>query len=201
VFTGIISDIGAVRSIQPIGGGGVRVRIATSYKPETIATGASIACSGPCLTVVERGPAEENAFFDVEISAETLARTNLGRWTTGSRVNLERSLTLGEEFGGHLVTGHVDGVAEVAERWDEASMARFVFSAPPRLSRFIAEKGSVCLDGTSLTVNGVADERFEVTVIPHTLIVTTWNERRKGDLVNLEVDLVARYLDRLRTAS
>lgn len=200
MFTGIINDVGTVRAILPIAGG-VRMRIATGYRPETIAIGASIACSGPCLTVVERGAAGADSFFDVEISGETLARTDLGSWSVGRRVNLERSLKLGDELDGHLVTGHVDGTAEVVERSDQGAMARFTFRAPAELARFIAEKGSVCLDGTSLTVNAVEDERFEVMLIPHTLVVTTWGERRVGDRVNLEVDLVARYLDRLRSAA
>ena len=200
MFTGIINDVGTVRAILPIAGG-VRIRIATVYRPETIVVGASIACSGPCLTVVERGGAGAEFFFDVEVSSETLARTDLKSWSVGRRVNLERSLKLGDELDGHLVTGHVDGTAEVVERREEGAMARFAFHAPAELARFVAEKGSVCLDGTSLTVNAVKGERFEVMLIPHTLVVTTWGERRVGDRVNLEVDLVARYLERLRSAA
>src|SRR5688572_26694352 len=200
MFTGIITDVGEVISIAPLEAG-VRLRIATGYDPETIAIGASIACSGPCLTVVERGRAGNRGSFDVEASSETLARTNLGEWRPGRRVNLERALKIGDALGGHMVTGHVDGTAAIAARHDEGGMARFVFQAPENLARYIAEKGSVALDGTSLTVNAVAGGRFEAMIIPHTLAVTTWGERRKGDRVNLEVDLLARYLERLTAAA
>ena len=198
MFTGIVTDVGQVVSLTPFSGG-VRVRIATAYDPDTITLGASIACSGPCLTVVERGRA--SGYFDVEASPETLERTTLGEWRPGRRVNLERSLRAGDELGGHIVSGHVDGMAAISERHDEGNMARFVFDAPTHLARYIAEKGSVCLDGTSLTVNGVDAARFWVTIIPHTRAVTTWGERLAGDRVNLEVDLFARYLDRLRQAA
>jgi riboflavin synthase len=198
MFTGIVTDVGEVRAITPREAG-VRLRIATSYDPETIAIGASIACSGPCLTVIERGMVGNRAFFDVEASTETLARTTMGEWREGRRINLERALKLGDELGGHMVTGHIDGVAKIAERREEGDMARFAFEAPAPLARYIAEKGSVCLDGTSLTVNGVAGTRFDVMIIPHTLAVTTWGERKVGDHVNLEVDLFARYLERLRS--
>jgi riboflavin synthase len=200
MFTGIITDVGEVISIAPLDAG-VRLRIATGYDPETIAIGASIACSGPCLTVVERGRAGNRGSFDVEASSETLARTNLGEWRPGRRVNLERALKIGDELGGHMVTGHVDGTATIAERRDEGGMVRFAFQAPENLARYIAEKGSVALDGTSLTVNAVTAGRFEAMIIPHTLAVTTWGERRKGDPVNLEVDLLARYLERLTAAA
>jgi riboflavin synthase len=200
MFTGIITDVGEVISIAPLEAG-VRLRIATGYDPETIAIGASIACSGPCLTVVERGRAGNRGSFDVEASSETLARTNLAEWRPGRRVNLERALKIGDELGGHMVIGHVDGTATIAERHDEGGMARFVFQAPENLARYIAEKGSVALDGTSLTVNAVAGGRFEAMIIPHTLAVTTWGERREGDRVNLEVDLFARYLERLTAAA
>ena len=196
MFTGIVTDVGEVISIAPLEAG-VRLRIATGYDPETIAIGASIACSGPCLTVVEHGRSGNRGSFDVEASSETLARTNMGEWRPGRRVNLERALRMGDELGGHMVTGHVDGTATIAERRDEGSMARFAFQAPENLARYIAEKGSVALDGTSLTVNAVAGGRFEAMIIPHTLVVTTWGERREGDRVNLEVDLFARYLERL----
>jgi riboflavin synthase len=196
MFTGIITDVGEVRTITSLPAG-VRMRIATGYDPETIAIGASIACSGPCLTVVERGDAGGQAFFDIEASTETLARTTLGSWAPRRRINLERSLTVGDELGGHLVAGHVDGVATVLERADNGNMASFGFEAPRELARYLAEKGSVCLDGTSLTVNRVAGSRFDVMIIAHTLAVTTWGERRPGDRVNLEVDLIARYLERL----
>jgi riboflavin synthase len=198
MFTGIVTDVGEVRSVTPRQAG-VRMRVATSYDPETIAIGASIACSGPCLTVVERGMGGNRAFFDVEASTETLARTTMGEWREGRRINLERALQVGDELGGHMVTGHIDGVAKIVERREEGDMARFTFEAPAPLARYIAEKGSVCLDGTSLTVNGVAGSRFDVMIIPHTLAVTTWGERRAGDSVNLEVDLFARYLERSRS--
>jgi len=198
MFTGIVTDVGEVLSATPRAAG-MRFRIATSHE-RPIAVGASIACSGPCLTVVERGAAADRLFFDVEASDETLARTTLGSWSVGTRINLERALRLGDELGGHMVTGHIDAVAAIVDRRDEADMARFVFEAPGNLARYIAEKGSVCLDGTSLTVNSVEGSRFEVMIIPHTLTVTTWGERRAGDRVNLEVDLFARYLERLRSA-
>ena len=199
MFTGIVTDIGEVQTVVPREAG-LRVRIATGYDPDTIALGASIACGGPCLTVVERGIAGNRAFFEVEASSETLARTTLGDWRPGTRVNLERSLKLGEELGGHMVAGHVDGLATIVERHDEDDMARFVLEAPEHLARYIATKGSVSLDGVSLTVNAVEGRRFEVMLIPHTMAVTTWNERRAGDKVNLEVDLIARYLERLHGA-
>jgi len=197
MFTGIVAEVGEVISIEPLGAG-ARLRIATMFEPQGIALGASIACSGPCLTVVERGSAEGHNFFDIDASSETLARTTMGDWRPGARINLERALKLGDELGGHMVTGHIDGVASIVERRDEGGMARFTLEAPRNLARYIAEKGSVCLDGTSLTVNEVNDTRFEAMIIPHTLAVTTWGERRAGDRVNLEVDLFARYLERLR---
>lgn len=196
MFTGIITDVGEVMTMTPRDAG-VRLRIATSYDPETIALGASIACSGPCLTVVERGSAGNRGFFDVDASSETLARTDMASWAPGRRLNLERALKLGDELGGHIVTGHIDGVATIIARRDEGGMARFAFEVPGNLARYIAEKGSVCLDGTSLTVNAVDGAQFEVMIIPNTLAVTTWGERRDGDRVNLEVDLFARYLERL----
>jgi riboflavin synthase len=200
MFTGIISDIGEVLAVSDIPAG-KRFRIATAYDAETIEVGASIACSGPCLTVVERGASKGRGFFDVEASSETLSRTTLGGWKPGRRVNLERALRMGDELGGHLVTGHIDGKAKIVERRDEGAMAKFILESPKNLARYIAEKGSVCLDGTSLTVNGVAGTRFDAMVIPHTLAVTTWGERREGDEVNLEVDLLARYLERMRQTS
>src|SRR4051812_39204375 len=200
MFTGIVTDVGEVLSIAPLPAG-VRLRIATAYDPETIAIGASIACAGPCLTVVERGVSGNRAFFDVEASTETLARTTMASWRAGTRVNLERALRMGDELGGHMVTGHVDGVAGIVDRRDEGGMARFGFEAPEGLARYIAEKGSVCLDGTSLTVNAADGRHFDVMIIPHTLAVTTWGERRAGDRVNLEVDLFARYLERLKSTA
>ncbi len=197
MFTGIVTDVGEVLAATPREAG-MRFRIATTYAPDSLAIGASIACSGPCLTVVERGLSAGRGFFDVEASSETLARTTVGDWATGTRVNLERALRLGDELGGHMVTGHIDGIAAILDRRDEADMARFAFAAPEGLARYIAKKGSICLDGTSLTVNAVDGHRFEAMLIPHTLAVTTWGERRAGDRVNLEVDLFARYLERLR---
>lgn len=200
MFTGIVADMGEVRAIRELDSG-VRIRIGTRFDQEGIDLGASIACGGPCLTVVERGSDLGAAFFDVEASVETLDRTTVGDWRVGTRVNLERALRMGDELGGHMVTGHIDGVAEIVRRDEAGDMARFNFRAPARLARYIAEKGSVCLDGTSLTVNSVDGDDFTVMIIPHTLSVTTWGERRQGDRVNLEVDLFARYLERLGTAN
>jgi riboflavin synthase len=197
MFTGIVTDVGEVLRVEPRPAG-VRIRIATAYDTDSIAIGASIACGGPCLTVVERGVAGNRGFFDVEASPETLDRTTLRDWTAGTRVNLERPLKLGDELGGHLVSGHIDGVATILDRRGDADMARFTFEAPETLSRYVAEKGSVSLDGTSLTVNCVDGRRFDVMLIPHTLAVTTWGERRTGDRVNLEVDQLARYVERVR---
>jgi riboflavin synthase len=199
MFTGIVTDVGEVLEAEPREAG-MRFRIATAYDPQTIAVGASIACSGPCLTVVERGLSGNRSFIDVEASSETLARTTMGEWKKGTQVNLERALKLGDELGGHMVNGHIDGVASVVDRRDEGDMARFTFAAPADLARYIAPKGSICLDGTSLTVNEVYGASFTVMIIPHTLAVTTWGERRPGDRVNLEIDLFARYLERLRGA-
>lgn len=196
MFTGIISDIGEVRSVTPLEAG-VRLRIGTHFDPDTIAPGASIACSGPCLTVIEAGREGASGYFDVEVSSETLARTTLGEWTAGTQVNLERALKAGDELGGHILTGHIDGVARVLARAKEGDMARLELAAPPALGRYIAEKGSIALDGVSLTVNGVEGSRFSVMLIPHSLAVTTWGGRQAGNRVNLEVDLFARYLDRL----
>jgi riboflavin synthase len=200
MFTGIVTDVGEVVTASPRETG-MRFRIATAYDPETIAIGASIACGGPCLTAVERGIEGNRGFIDVEASPETIARTTLGGWRKGTRVNLERPLKLGDELGGHLVSGHIDGVARIVDRCDDGDMARFTFEAPAELARFIAEKGSVSLDGTSLTVNTVSGLRFDVMVIPHTLAVTTWGERQSGDSVNLEIDTLARYVARLHSSS
>lgn len=196
MFTGLVSDVGEVLSV---GGRGElrRIRIACAYEPETIALGASIACSGPCLTAVHVGHEDGRHFFDVDAAAETLQRTTVGVWTPGRKINLERSLKIGDELGGHIVTGHVDGVAHIVARRDFDGMSRFDIEAPRELSKFIAEKGSVSLDGTSLTVNEVEGDRFSILLIPHTLAVTTWGERAAGDPLNLEVDLMARYAARL----
>ena len=205
MFTGIVTDVGRVASVS--GGEALkRLRIEASYEPAGIARGASIACGGPCLTVVGVGPRQGGAWFDVDVAAETLARTTAGTWREGTRLNLERSLKIGDELGGHIVTGHIDGLATIVAR-DEVTgegpwgpTARLALRAPRALSRFIAEKGSVALDGTSLTVNEVEGDTFSVLIIPHTLAVTTWGERRAGDALNLEVDLMARYAARLAEA-
>ena len=196
MFTGIVTDVGEILRVtaRPVG---TRYRVATGYDPATIDIGASISCSGCCLTAIERGIDGNRAYFDVEASPETLSRTTLGEWAAGARMNLERSLKLGDELGGHMVSGHVDGLATIVERRDEGDMAVFAFEVPAELARFIAEKGSVALDGTSLTVNAVQGRRFEVMLIPHTLQVTTWGARKVGDRVNIEIDQVARYVARL----
>ncbi len=196
MFTGLVTDVGRVLSIEDRGEL-KRIRIATSYDPRTIALGASIACCGPCLTAVAAGREGEQAWFEVDAAAETLARTSVGGWRVGTRINLERSLKIGDELGGHIVTGHVDGVAHLVEREDFDGMARFDIRAPQDLARFIAEKGSITLDGTSLTVNSVEGATFSILLIPHTLAVTTWGERKAGDELNIEVDLMARYAARL----
>ncbi len=196
MFTGLITDVGEVSTVETRGAL-KRVRIMCAYPAETIALGASIACAGPCLTVVGFGVAGNKSWFDVDIGAETLARTTAAVWKPGARLNLERSLKIGDELGGHIVTGHVDGIAEIIAIEDFDGMKRFLIRAPGALARFIAEKGSVSLDGTSLTVNGVDGDDFSILLIPHTLQVTTWGERRPGDAVNLEVDLMARYAARL----
>ncbi len=196
MFTGIISDIGQCVEMSRKGDI-ARMVVDCAYEADGIAVGASIANSGPCLTVVARFPRNYGARLEFDVGAETLAVTTLGDLKVGGRVNLERSLRVGDELGGHLVSGHVDGVAEIVARDDFEGMARFRFRAPPALSRFIASKGSVALDGTSLTVNVVEGDEFETLLIPHTLAVTTWGERKAGDRVNLEVDRMARYAARL----
>jgi riboflavin synthase len=196
MFTGIISDVGQIIDITP-SGDLRRLRIATAYDVETIPLGASIANSGPCLTVVQVEPREGGSAIAFDVGAEALAVTTLGQWRAGGRVNLERSLRVGDELGGHMVSGHVDGIAEILTRRDFDGMAHFRFRAPKPLAKFIAVKGSVALDGTSLTVNAVEGDTFEVLLIPHTLQVTTWGERRAGDKVNIEVDQMARYAARL----
>lgn len=196
MFTGIISDVGDVIEMTPVGER-ARLVVASAYDPTSVDIGASIANAGVCLTAVaveRRGGGSRIAF---DVGAETLAVTTLGSWKWGDRVNLERSLRLGDELGGHMVSGHVDGVAEVLSRRDFDRMAHFRFRAPEDCTRFIAVKGSVALDGTSLTVNAVEGDVFEVLLIPHTLAVTTWGERKAGDKVNLEVDQMARYAARL----
>ncbi len=196
MFTGIITDMGEVVSVEERGALR-RLRVACAYPAETIALGASIACSGPCLTVVAAGQDGGRTFFEIDVAAETLARTTAAQWSAGTKINLERALKIGDELGGHIVTGHVDGMAKIVSREDFDGMARFVIEAPHDLARFIAPKGSVTLDGVSLTVNDVDGDRFSVLIIPHTLSVTTIGERKTGDAFNLEVDLMARYAARL----
>jgi riboflavin synthase len=196
MFTGLVSDVGEVERVDARAKLN-HLRIACSYPPETITPGASIACGGACLTVVARGENGNRNWFEVDVGAETLACTTARHWAQGTRLNLERPLRLGDELGGHFVTGHVDGVAEIVAITEFDGTRRIDISAPHDLARFIAEKGSVALDGTSLTVNRVEADVFSVLLIPHTLRVTTWGERRLGDEVNLEVDLMARYAARL----
>ncbi len=194
MFTGIISDIGEVIKITQRGD--TRFDIATSYDVEGIDIGASIACQGACMTVIEKGTEPQN-WFAVEVSAESLAKTTLGTWQAGTKINLERALCAGEELGGHIVSGHVDGVGEIISIKDEGDSQRFVFKVPDDLARFIAPKGSVTLNGTSLTVNEVARSTFGVNIIPHTQKVTTWGDVSVGDKINVEIDMLARYVARL----
>ena len=196
MFTGLVSDVGEVLAVEHRNDVR-RLRIACAYPAASIALGASIACSGPCLTAVAVGEADGRTWFDIDAGWETLDRTTLGAWQVGAHINLERSLRIGDELGGHLVSGHVDGMATITAREDLGSTVRFTIAAPPHLARFIAEKGSVALDGTSLTVNTVDGASFTVLLIPHTLAVTTWGERQAGDTLNLEVDTMARYAARL----
>ena len=198
MFTGIVTALGTVREVQPIGGAhDLRLVIGVSpeflAKPEPAVIGASIACSGVCLTAVQIA----GDSFSVDASAETLSKTTAGSWKVGSRINLERALRLGDELGGHLVSGHVDGVAEVLEATPENASVRWRFRAPPGLGRFVAPKGSVALDGVSLTVNEVDGAVFGVNIIPHTSAVTTFGTLQPGDRVNLEVDTLARYVARM----
>ena len=195
MFTGIITDLGRLRAIRP--GGDTRLVIETAYDTSGIEIGASIACSGTCLTVVETGA----DCFAVDVSAETLSRTTLGDWRPGEAINLEASLRLGDELGGHLVSGHVDATAEILERRPEGDSQRFVFRAPAEVAPFIASKGSVALDGVSLTVNEVRDEAggeviFGVNIIPHTAENTSFGAAQPGQRVNLEIDMLARYVQR-----
>ncbi|WP_295814782.1 riboflavin synthase [uncultured Nitratireductor sp.] len=197
MFTGIVTDIGVVQSVTPRDEG-VLLRVATDYDPETIDIGASIACGGVCLTVVALPKAGANTrWFEVEAWEEALRLTTVADWQPGQRINLERALKVGDELGGHIVSGHIDGMAEIVDRRDEGEAVRFVLEAPQDLAKFIAPKGSVALDGTSLTVNRVDGVRFDVLLIHHSLAVTTWGERIVGDRVNIEVDTMARYAARL----
>jgi riboflavin synthase len=197
MFTGLVTDVGEVRSVKPRADNLHRITIACDYPRAELIEGASIACAGVCMTVVGTGEEDGRTWFAVDAAAETLALTTVGRWRHGRRVNLERSLKLGDELGGHLVAGHVDGLASVVAREDMTDMARFALRAPPQLARFIAPKGSVALDGVSLTVNAVEGDTFSVLIIPHTLRVTTFGTLRQGDDVNLEIDTMARYAARL----
>ncbi len=196
MFTGIITDVGTVQLIAKRGD--TTIKITTAYDPAAIAIGASIACSGPCLTVIAKGGKAGDAWFSVEASAETLSKTTLESWAVGSRVNLERSLKVGEEIGGHIVSGHVDGVGEVVSVTPEGDSMRYKIKAPKQLAKFIAAKGSIALEGTSLTVNEVDGNTFGVNIIPHTAKVTTWGGIKAGDKINIEIDMLARYLARLK---
>lgn len=195
MFTGIITDIGTIRELEQAGD--LRARIATGYDTASIDIGASIASDGVCLTVIALG----DDWYDVQISAETVSKTNLSDWTPDKRINLERALRVGDELGGHIVSGHVDGVAEVVDMRDEGDSTRVTLRAPDDLARFIAPKGSIALNGTSLTVNEVDSATFGVNVIPHTKEVTNWGDLAVGDRVNLEIDTLARYVARLAEAT
>lgn len=197
MFTGITTDIGDVVDVRSQAEGLRRLKIACSYDSASIALGASIACSGVCLTAVEVGGQGGRSWFAVDAAAETLRLTTVGSWKVGTRTNLERSLRVGDELGGHIVAGHADGIAELAMRENLPDMARLTFRAPAPLMRFIAQKGSVALDGVSLTVNEVTRETFSVLIIPHTLRVTTLGAAEIGTAMNIEIDLMARYAARL----
>lgn len=196
MFTGIVTDLGSILKVEEIPAG-KRTRIRTAYDTETFDIGASIACAGVCHTVTAKQNSSDGNWFEVESAAETLALTNVSNWNVGQTLNLERSLTMGAELGGHLVLGHVDGLATVTKREDHPDSVYLQFEAPADAARFIAKKGSVALDGTSLTVNEVDGLLFSVFLIPHTLEVTTWSDCRVGDKINLEVDMMARYAARL----
>ena len=191
MFTGIITDVGRVLAIEP--DCDPRYRIETRYDTASIALGASIAHSGVCLTVIATGP----GWFDVQVSAETLGLTTVKHWRVGTRINLETAMKLGDELGGHIVSGHVDGVGRIVERRPEQDSVRFEIEVPPALERLVARKGSIAIDGVSLTVNAVEGRRFGVNIIPHTQQWTTFGEAPAGQEVNLEVDMLARYVARL----
>ncbi len=195
MFTGIVSDIGTIDSVEHRGD--TRIRIATAYDTDTVDLGASIACSGVCLTVVDKGP----AWFDVQVSGETISRTAPDQWTAGRKLNLERAMKLGDELGGHIVTGHVDGIADVLSIAPTGESHRIAFAVPAALAPFIAPKGSITIDGVSLTVNAVEDHgpttHFTVNLIPHTQAVTTLGTLQQGQAVNIEIDILARYLQRM----
>lgn len=195
MFTGIISDVGTILDVTQMGD--TRYVIETSYDTKGIDIGASIACSGVCLTVIEKMETPSPRFA-VEASAETLNVTTAKKWAVGTKLNLERALKMGDELGGHIVSGHVDGIAEIKSIEPDGDSLRFVFAAPEELAMFIASKGSVTLDGTSLTVNEVRGNNFGVNMIPHTQAVTTWGQSKSGDLINIEIDVLARYVARLK---
>ncbi len=196
MFTGIIIDVGMVELITKRGD--TTVKIKTVLDPAGLAIGASVACSGPCLTVIAKGGREGDAWFSVEVSTETMSKTTLEAWTVGQLVNLEKSLKVGDEIGGHIVSGHVDGVGEVVSLSPEGHSVRLKIKAPKALAKFIAAKGSIALDGTSLTVNEVDGTSFGVNIIPHTSKVTTWGAVKVGSKINIEIDMLARYLARLK---
>lgn len=196
MFTGIVTDIGSVLGVTE-GNDVRRISIASGYDPASIAIGASINCAGVCLTVIEVAAGKRGAVFDVEAAPETLRLTNAGQWQAGTRINLERALRAGDELGGHIVAGHVDGLAEILSVEEFGDTTRFGFRVPHEFAKLIAPKGSISLDGTSLTVNGVAGDEFDCHLIPHTLKVTTWGDRKVGDGVHFEIDTIARYVARL----
>jgi riboflavin synthase len=204
MFTGLITDVGTLLSVEPRGDL-KRLKIASHYPHEGLALGASVAHNGVCMTLVGFGPRSEDdgylSWHEIDAAAETLAVTTAGSWAPGDKINLERALKIGDELGGHLVSGHVDGVATLVARRDFDEMAHFEIEAPKALAKFIAEKGSVALDGTSLTVNKVDKTRFTILLIPHTLDVTIWGGRKAGERINLEVDTMARYAARLVEAA
>ena len=201
MFTGIVTAIGTIESVEERGD--LRLRIACPFDPDTIAIGASIACSGVCLTAVEKGGTKGEAYFDVDVSGETVSRTAKGMWREGREINLEPSLRVGDELGGHIVTGHVDAVGKVVDWQPVGASTSVVISAPKELAPYIAEKGSIAVNGVSLTVNGVEDQpdgeaHFSLNIIPHTSEVTTLGSLGQGDEVNLEIDTIARYLHRMQ---
>ena len=197
MFTGIVTDLGEVRSIKARANNLQRITIFTRYPRAELVEGASVACSGVCLTVVDTGEEDGRTWFAVDAADETLRITGVGRWRHGTRINLERALKIGDELGGHIVSGHVDGKAEILSVTAEGDATRYRLRAPEHLAKFVAPKGSIALDGTSLTVNAVDGTDFDVLLIRHTLEVTTWGERKAGDFVNFEVDTMARYAARL----
>jgi riboflavin synthase len=197
MFTGIVTDVGKVEKITPLAEG-IRLRVATAYDPKTIDIGASISHSGVCLTVVTLPDAGSNdRWYEVEAWEEALRLTTISTWKEGARVNLERALKIGDELGGHIVSGHVDGMAEIVAIEPEGDATRFRLRVPEEFARFVAPKGSVALDGTSLTVNAVSGCDFDILLIRHTLEVTTWGDRKVGDKINFEIDTMARYAARL----